>query len=600
MANKKQLPAIKYTSRDFDSIKQDLVDYARRYYPNTFKDFNEAGFGSLMLDTVSYVGDILSFYLDYNVNESFIDTAVEYNNVLKLGKQMGFRLQGNPTSYGIATFYIIVPANASGLGPDQRYIPILKRNSAFTSQNGNGFLLNQDVTFTDPLLDVVVARVNQTTGAPTHYAIRSQGQVISGRRAQEIVEVGDFQRFLKIQLDTPNISEVISILDEEGNEFYGVDFLSQDVIFRAVTNRSSDNDVTPSLLKPFAVPRRFIVERDEATTFIQFGAGSDTSTLSDPYIDPSTVILDVHGRSYITQPSFDPSNMLGTDKLGISPSNTKLSITLRTNEVGNVNAMSDTLTQVDNAILVFDDEVNLDSNLVSDVINSVEINNDEPIIGDVTLPTTQDLKIRMYDVFASQNRAVTPQDYKSMAYAMPPNFGAIKRVNIMQDPDSFKRNLNMYIISEDMDGNLTIANSSIKNNLKNWINQSRMINDTVDLLDAKIINIGIDFVAKGEVETNRFLVLDRATQALRERFGRQKMEIGEPFYITEVYKALQSVPGLVDVLSVKITQKTGASYSDTYFDIEGQTSPDGRYIEVPQNAILEIKIPAQDVKGAIK
>jgi|TARA_R110001583_G_scaffold17957_7_gene72137 hypothetical protein len=600
LANKKQLPAIKYTSRDFDSIKQDLVDYARRYYPNTFKDFNEAGFGSLMLDTVSYVGDILSFYLDYNVNESFIDTAVEYNNVLKLGKQMGFRLQGNPTSYGIATFYIIVPANASGLGPDQRYIPILKRNSSFTSQNGNGFLLNQDITFTDPLLDVVVARVNQTTGVPTHYAIRSHGQVISGRRSQEIIEVGDFQRFLRIQLDTPNVSEVISILDEEGNEFYGVDFLSQDVIFRSVTNRSSDNDVTPSLLKPFAVPRRFIVERDEATTFIQFGAGSDTSTLSDPYIDPSTVILDVHGRNYVTQPSFDPSNMLGTDKLGISPSNTKLSITLRTNEVGNVNAMSDTLTQVDNAILVFEDEVNLDANLVSDVINSVEINNDEPIVGDVTIPTTQDLKIRMFDTFASQNRAVTAQDYKSIAYAMPSNFGAIKRINIIQDPDSFKRNLNMYIISEDMNGNLTTANSSIKNNLKNWINQSRMINDTVDILDAKIVNIGIDFIAKGEVETNRFLILDRATQALRDKFGTQKMDIGEPFYITEIYKTLQQVPGLVDVLSVKITQKTGSSYSDTYFDIEGETSADERYINVPLNCVLEIKIPSQDIKGAIK
>jgi len=600
VANKKQLPAIKYTSRDFNSIKEDLVDYARRYYPTTFKDFNEAGFGALMLDTVSYVGDILSFYLDYNINESFIDTAVEYNNVLKLGKQMGFRLEGNPTSYGIATFYVVIPANASGLGPDQRYIPILKRNSSFTSQNGNGFLLNQDVSFTDPLLDVVVARVDTTTGTPTHYAIKSHGQVISGRRTQEIIEVGAFQRFLKIQLATPDVSEIISIIDEEGNEFYGVDYLSQDVIFKAVTNRGDNQSTTPSLLKPFAVPRRFIVERDAQTTFIQFGAGSDTNTLSDPYIDPSTVILDVHGRDYITQPSFDPSNMLGTDKLGISPSNTKLRIVMRTNEIGNVNAMVDTLTQVDNAILVFEDEVNLDSNLVSDVRNSVEINNDEAIIGDVTIPTTEDLKIRMYDTFASQNRAVTAQDYKSIAYSMPPNFGAIKRIAIMQDPDSFKRNLNMYIISEDINNNLTTANSSIKNNLKNWINQSRMINDTVDILDAKIVNIGIDFIAKGEVETNRFLILDRATQALRDRFGTQKMEIGEPFYITEIYKTLQQVPGLVDVLSVKVTQKTGASYSDTYFDIEGQTSPDGRYIEVPKNVILELKIPAQDVKGAIK
>ena len=599
MANKKQLPAINYTARDFNSIKQELVDYAKRYYPSTFKDFNEASFGALMLDTVSYVGDILSFYLDYSVNESFLDTAVEYNNVLKLGKQMGFSLKGNPTSYGIATFYVVVPANASGLGPDPAYIPILKRNSSFTAQNGAGFLLNEDVSFSNSLLDIVVARVDEATGTPTHYAIKAYGQVLSGRLAQEIVEVGDFQKFLKITLETPDVSQVLSVLDEEGNEYFAVDYLSQDVVFRSVTNRGANKSTTPSLLKPFAVPRRFTVERDADTTFLQFGAGSDRETRSDPYIDPSTVILDVHGRDYITQPSFDPANMLGTDKMGISPSRTKLRILMRTNEIGNVNASSDTLTEVNNQILIFEDQVNLDSGLVSDVVGSLEINNDEPITGDITLPTTEELKIRMYDVFAAQNRAVTAQDYKSIVYSMPTEFGAIKRVNIMQDPDSFKRNLNMYIISEDSVGNLVTANSSIKNNLKTWLNKSRMINDTVDILDAKIVNIGIDFVAKGDVESNKFLILDRANITLREKYTK-KSEIGEPFYITDIYKTLQGVDGIIDVLSVTVSQKSGAAYSDTYFDIEGQTSPDGRYIEVPLNVILEIKNTAQDVKGAIK
>jgi hypothetical protein len=599
LANKKQLPAIKYTSRDFNSIKEDLVDYARRYYPNTFKDFNEAGFGALMLDTVSYVGDILSFYLDYSVNESFIDTAVEYNNVLKLGKQMGFRLQGNPTSYGIATLYVVVPANNSGMAPDSRYIPILKRNSSFNALNGASFLLNQDVNFAEPNLDVVVARVNETTGTPTHYAIKAHGQVISGRRTQEIIDVGAFQRFLRVQLDTPDVSEIISVIDDEGNEFYRVDYLSQDVIYKSVTNRGSNNTVTPSLLKPFVVPRRFIVERDANNTFLQFGAGSDRETTSDPYIDPSTVILNVHGRDYVTQPSFDPSNILGTDKLGISPSNTSLTVTIRTNEIGNVNVSSDSLTEVSNAIVVFENEENLDASLVQDVRLSVEVNNDEAIVGDVNLPTTEELKTRMYDVFAAQSRAVTTQDYKSIVYSMPPEFGAIKRVNLVQDPDSFKRNINMYIISEDSEGDLTVANSSIKNNLKNWLSRSRMINDTIDILDAKIVNIGIDFVAKADVEVNRFLVLDRANQALRERYA-QKMDIGEPFYITEIYKTLQDVDGIIDVLSVNVTQKTGTGYSDTFFDLEAQISADGRYIEVPLNAILEIKNPDQDILGAIK
>jgi len=599
MASTKQFPTIKYTSRDFSSIKQDLVNYARRYYPNTFKDFNEAGFGAMMLDTVAYVGDILSFYLDYSVNESFIDTAVEYNNILKLGRQMGYRLQGNPSSYGKATLYAIVPANASGLGVDSRYVPIIKRNSSFTSQSGVGFLLNEDVNFAAPNLQVVVARVNEENGNPTHYAIKAYGQVISGNLVEEIIDIGSFQEFLKIELDTADISEILSVFDAEGTEYFKVDYLTQDVIFKAVTNRGNNSSVTPSLLKPFIVPRRYTVERDAEKVFLQFGAGSDRDTASDPYIDPSTVILNVHGRDFVNDASFDPANILGTDKLGISPSNTKLRIVSRINDVDNVNASSDTLTEVTDAILVFEDVTNLNPSLISDVRNSIEINNEEPIIGDVKLPTTEDLKIRMYDVFATQSRAVTAQDYRSLVYSMPPEFGAIKRVNVMQDPDSFKRNLNMYVVSIDEGGNLTLANSSLKDNVKTWINQSRMINDTVDILDAKIVNIGIDFVAKGDIETNKFLILERANTALRNKYD-QKSEIGEPFYITEIYKTLQGVDGIIDVISVKVTQKTGASYSDTYFDIEGQTSADGRYINVPKNAILEVKVPDSDILGAVK
>ena len=110
---------INYTSRDFESIRTDLVNYAKRYYPDTFKDFGEASFGSLMLDTVAYVGDIMSFYLDYQVNESFIDTAVDYANILRLASQMGYKYTGAKSTTGIVALYAIIPANATGLGPTQ-------------------------------------------------------------------------------------------------------------------------------------------------------------------------------------------------------------------------------------------------------------------------------------------------------------------------------------------------------------------------------------------------------------------------------------------------------------------------------------------------
>ena len=190
---------IKYTSREFDSIKSDLLDYARRYYPDTIKDFSEASFGSLMLDSVAYIGDVLSFYLDYQVNESFLDSAIEYDNVIRLARQMGYKFKGAASTSGIATFYAVVPANAAGLGPNSDYLPILKRGSTVGSGRA-GFILTEDVRFDHAANQQVAARFNSATGVPTHYAIRATGQIISGEFNTETISVGDYERFKRIRL----------------------------------------------------------------------------------------------------------------------------------------------------------------------------------------------------------------------------------------------------------------------------------------------------------------------------------------------------------------------------------------------------------------
>ena len=170
---------IKYTSREFDSIKNDLIEHAKRYYPDTFKDFNEASFGALMLDTVAYIGDVLSFYLDYQVNESFLDSAVEYNNVIRLSRQMGYKYKANPSSFGTVAIYTIVPASTSGLGPDTDYLPLLRKGTQLSSTSGNTFMLDEEVRFDDPSNEIVVARTDTSTGLPSSYAIRSYGRIVS-------------------------------------------------------------------------------------------------------------------------------------------------------------------------------------------------------------------------------------------------------------------------------------------------------------------------------------------------------------------------------------------------------------------------------------
>jgi hypothetical protein len=217
--SKTRTVSIKYTSREFDSIKQDLVDYAKRYYPDSFRDFNEASFGALMIDTVAYIGDILSFYIDYQANETFLETAAEYENILKLGKQLGFKFRGAASSVGNAAFYALVPATTTGVGPDQAYMPVLKKGSTFRATTGASFLLNQDVFFGNPRNEARVARVDETTGTPTFYAIKAYGEVVSGSLSQEFVTVGAFKKFNKVELQSLDISEIISVVDSEGNEF---------------------------------------------------------------------------------------------------------------------------------------------------------------------------------------------------------------------------------------------------------------------------------------------------------------------------------------------------------------------------------------------
>ena len=594
-----RLVPIDYTSREFGTIKNDLVNYAKRYYPDTFQDFNEAGFGSLFLDTMAYIGDILSFYLDFQANESFLDTALEYDNIIKLGRQMGYKFRGNPSSSGFATFYVLVPAATSGLGPDRRYLPILKRGSEFKSQGGVGFLLNQSVNFKHSDNEIIVAEVNDTTGIPVTYAIKAIGEVISGELAEDIISVSDFKKFLRISLSSEHAVEVLSVKDSEGHQYYEVDHLSQNVVYRSIINKNSATDNVTALLRPFVVPRRFVVEQDKRKrTFLQFGYGSETQLTTEAVADPRTIVLKENGKDYTTDPSFDPTRLIESDKFGIAPANTRLTIVYRTNTKRNVNVASANLTRVTNPLFKFDQLSSLNTDNVRFVVNSIEVNNEDPIIGDVSYPTTEELKRRVYDHYAAQSRAVTKQDYVSTVYSMPPQYGAIKRATIVRDDDSFKRNLNLYLISENSDGTLTVPTATLKKNVKIWLNKNRMINDTFDILNGRILNISIDFVIVADLEFNKFNTLSKAITTLRHKI--KTPDIGEAFYISDIYKMLNNVEGVLDVHSVRVKQKTGAAYADLGFDVIDHMSPDGRYFMVPKDVIVELKYPSQDIKGVIK
>jgi len=600
----KKIVPIRYTSRDFTSIKQDLLNYTKKYYPNTSQDFNEGSFGSLMLDYVAYVGDIMSYYLDYQANESFLDTAIEYDNIVKLGNQLGYKQAGPASTTGIVAMYFRLPSDNTGKAPDYSYLPVIKRGTSFSTSDGKLFSLLEDVVVTSANSETKPATIG--SNATLTWAVKTYGKVISGKIATQNIIVSDFAKFRKLTLDASDITEIISVFDSNGNQYYEVDYLSQNIIYKSIANIGDFRTEVPYILKPFSVVRRFTVNNIDNKTYLQFGAASD-NTLSDSnsrIADPSQIVLDMYGRDYVTDTFFDPTKLLTSDKLGIGPENTTLEITYRYNSAVNSNAPAGAVSQIVSIDLSFQSEFLLDRGIISGIRSSFIVENIAPIVGQTSDFTADEIKTKIYGAFASQGRAVTDQDYKSIAYQMPAKFGKVKRVAAIRDTDELRRNINMYIISEDDQGFLIAPNTMIKNNLKTWVNKNKMISDTIDILDAKIVNFGIEFSILTDSYVSKYDVLSNCIKQLQKDFT-DKMDIGEPLYMIKIYDSLRKVNGVADVRDVKIKFKSGIdaqaskAYSQFSYDMNSNMSPDGRYLGVPKNVILELKYLNYDIIGNV-
>ena len=598
MGLKRDNVKINYLSRDFQSIKADLIDYAKRYYPDTFQDFTDAGFGALMLDAVSYIGDMLSFYVDYQANESFLATAIEYENIIKHGSTMGYAHQGARATYGHVTLYVLVPANTSTTGPDLNYMPIVKAGTTFVASNSAQFALLEDVNFADAANEIVTAKTNSTTGAPTFFAIKASGKVVSGEIRTKLYEnIGNFVKFRRLPIRGNNVTEIVSVVDAEGHRYYEVENLSQNTIYVPIDNSDTTTNVqAPNVLKPIIVPRRYRVERSRFQTEIVFGYGSDSEISNTSLAEPRDIVMDLHSKSYVTDTAMDPSVLIRTDKFGVGPSNTDILVTYRANTATNSNAAAGTVRRLGGINIVFPNRVSLVSGKMQAVRNSLEVTNEAPIQGDISPPNIEELKERIQGVYSAQNRVVTAQDYKAFVYSMPSRFGGVNRCAVMQDIDSNLRNINIYVVSRSANGYLETTNDIVKENIKTYLSSKRMINDSVDILNAKIVNLGVKFEVIASENANKSAVIERCINALATYFN-SLYDIGEFFSISNIYSILNSVTGVVDAMSVTIEQKTGVGYASTMFNVKNQTTTDGRHVRAPKNVIFEVKYPNSDIQG---
>ena len=408
-----------------------------------------------------------------------------------------------------------------------------------------------------------------------------------------------FEKFRKVRVGENTVSEIVKVVDSEGNEYYEVDYLSQETVLLETTNPTARQDGVRSIMKPFVTSRRFVVEQDNTGTYLQFGFGSEDDTDDSGLADPSAVAIKLHARNHFTDRSIDPSALLGTDKLGISPVNTTSRVVYRVNDSTNVNVAANGLSSMINYEMKFHDETNLSNSELTVVRGSIEVTNDEPITSQSIQYTSEEIKVRAKNYYSTQNRAVSKQDYEALIYNMPPKFGAVKRANIVSDPMATNRKLAIYIISENNDGILELSNGRIKNNVKTWLSQYMSVNDQAEIFDPYIVNFGIDFEVSTDPRFNNEEVLNTCFQNIKDKYN-NKFYIGEPIYLTDIQNTLSKTRGVVDVKRVMIKNLQGGEYSSIPFDFDKVLSKDGTYYKIPKNVILELRFPDRDLKGKVK
>lgn len=597
--------SISLLNRDFRGFKRDLLTYGKAYATGSITDYNESSPGMAMLEFAAYVGDGLSYYLDYAFNESG-DGAVEVENVQSNAKQLGYRPLGKRPSVGTLHWAVEVPATVDLQGrviPDDAFTPILLKGSQGVAKNGTIFETLEDVHFTASLgREVTGSAFDAVSGAPTHFAIRKQVDVVAGRTIEESFTISDFAQFRKIQLGQPDVIEIIDVFDSQENEWFQVDYLAQDWVFVNQTNLNDDADNVPYVMRLQSAPRRFIVDRDitSGISTMIFGSGDGLSYDDELVPNVAAYSLPLAGRSSLSSFSIDPQNFLRTRSLGLSPHNTTITVRYRVGGGEETNVPARAIRQAAAARLSFPSS-NLDPMKKGRVEGSVGCINLSSMGGGGPPETVREIKANGAAYFAAQNRAVTREDIIARVLSIPAKFGRPEKVFVKTSEDS-QFSYDVHVLSIDSEGYLTRAYPTLKSNIATYLKKFRMLTDGVNILDANILDLRCHFGILAAPGKNRSEVISNCILVLQERLRLEMMQIGQPIIISDIISLLQSVAGVVSVYELTFTNVFGVidglSYSDSRFNISDSLR-DGMLI-CPPEAIFQMKYPSKNIIGSAR
>ncbi len=613
----KNVVARSFLNKDRDAFKATLLQHARIFFSDKIKDFSESSLGGLLLDFPAEIGDHMSYYLDHQFTELDPELAVESINIQRHLRRAGVVITGASPAVVSVSWAIEVPAELVGASyvPQESALPVILQGSIVESDDGVLFELIEDLDFSERYADgtlkakITIGRTsaagNPSTfilvmGGPGNFPAAPDGTCISGFRAVESFSIpNSYVAFREISLAQENVTQIISVTDSDGNSYYEVDSLAQDTVFKGIQNHSNDNDFVNETLELIPAPYRFTktMDYDTKLTTLRFGNGN-ASTLDDDIIpDPSELALPLYGRQTFQRYTLDPGRLLRTQTLGAAPVNTTITVNYRYGGGLRHNVSSRSINAISTLRMTFSSSIS--TTIAQQVRASISVRNPEPASGGEDPLTLDELRSKIPAARNSQSRIVTTSDLLARIYTMPSNFGRVFRAGVRSNP----RNplaTQLFIISRNAENQLIISPDSLKKNLRVFLNEFRMISDAIDILDAGVVNLGIEFKIAVEHNAVKNIVLQDVLTRLRRYFDIKNFQIDQPIKLDDIRNLIYNNPGVASVIDVRVKSISGTvserKYSDIKFDVASNTKKN-LLIPAP-GSIFEIRYPEVDLIGS--
>jgi phage-related baseplate assembly protein len=628
---------VSLVGKDFGQLRKNLIEFSKNYFPNTFNDFNESSPGMMFIEMASYVGDVLSFYTDTQLRESLLINAEEKANLFNLAATYGYKPKNIVPSAVTLDVFQLVPSKGSGdtVRPDYDYGLKVARNMSVGSDEFQDveFRTTTDIDFQSSSsfnpTEVSVYSINESTNEPIYYLLKKQVKATSGTVKTETFIFGSAKIYDKIRITDSNIIKIKSITDEDNDIWTEVPFLAQDTVFEQIEN-NQDNTLdysqhageTPYLLQLNRVPKRFITKfEDESNLTIQFGAGISSNADEEIIPNPDNVGSALYTANASLDQGIDPSNFLYTKTYGVAPSNTTLTVEYFVGNGIKDNVPAKDLINITGRIFENDNTLNLNQDTLRFSQNSLAVTNPTPAVGGRSKETDDEIRNNAMAYFAAQNRTVSREDYIMRCYALPPQFGSVAKAYILQDYQIENKKvdgsvvsteipnplaLNLYTLGYDNNKKLTQLNNATKTNLKTYISYYRMLTDAVNIKDAFIVNIAIQFDIIVLPDANSNETLLRCIAALKDYFNIDNWSINQPITLSQLYVLLDGIQGVQTVPrpdaqgvgGLQITNKYNGNYSPNKYSINTATKM-GVIFPPKDSSIFEVKFPNLDIKGKV-